>query len=72
MSSEERKPCECCHFPDGITIKPDGVHELSPHIFKQKQLLHNVTVEILECEKCGETSIAWYRQEDTYEENQEE
>ena len=63
---------EQCSFGEGVKILPDGVHELSPHIFEQKQLLHNVTVEVLECKNCGEVSIGWYRQEDTYEENQEE
>ena len=62
---------EKCSFGDGVKILPDGVHELSPHIYEQKQLLHNVTVEILKCKKCGEISIGWYRQDDTYEENDE-
>ena len=61
---------EKCSFGEGVKILPDGVHELSPHIFEQ--LLHNVTVEVLECKNCGEVSIGWYRQENTYEENQEE
>lgn len=55
----------CNH--NGITIKPDGIHELSPHKFKLEQKLRNVTVEILRCEECGEVSIGWYRQEDTEE-----
>jgi hypothetical protein len=50
-----------------ITIKPDGIHELSLHKFKLEQKLCNVTVEILRCEHCGEISIGWYRQEDTEE-----
>lgn len=55
----------CNH--NGITIKPDGIHELSPHKFKLEQKLRNVTIEILRCEECGEVSIGWYRQEDTEE-----
>jgi hypothetical protein len=55
----------CNH--NAITIKPDGIHELSPHKFKLEQKLRNVTVEILRCEECGEVSIGWYRQEDTEE-----
>ncbi len=62
------KETPLCHTPDGITIKPDGVHELSPHRFREKEILRNVTVQILECEHCGEISIGWYKQEDTYEE----
>lgn len=52
-----------------IVFKPDGIHELSPHVFKLDQKLRNVTIEILKCEKCGEISIGWYRQEDTEEIN---
>ena len=58
---------EKCKFPNGITIKPDGVHTMSPHAFKLVQKLKNVTIEILECSECGEISIGWYRQEDTEE-----
>ena len=53
----------CDH--EEITIKPDGIHDLSPHKFKLDQRLRNVTIEILRCEECGEVSIGWYRQEDT-------
>lgn len=54
-----------CGFPDGMVIKPDGIHELSPHAFRCVGRFRNVTVEILRCERCGEESIGWYRQEDT-------
>ena len=60
-----------CSFGDGVKVLPDGINELSPHMFKVKQILHNVTVEILECERCGEISIGWYRQDNTYEEQEE-
>lgn len=53
-----------------ITIKPDGVHDLSPHHFKKVQRLKNVTVEILQCKVCGKVSIGWYRQNDTVEVDQ--
>lgn len=56
----------CCKC-EGITIKPDGIHELSPHKFLLDAKYKNVTVEILRCEKCGEVSIGWYRQENTEE-----
>lgn len=51
----------------GVTIKPDGVHVLSPHQYKKMQKLKNVTIEILECKVCGKVSIGWYRQENTEE-----
>lgn len=56
-----------CKNPEGFVIKPDGIHELEPNVFKLKQRLKNVTIEILECSECGEISIGWYRQEDTEE-----
>lgn len=55
---------ECCH-PDGITIKPDGEHELSACHFQLDKRLKNVTIEILVCPKCGKVSIGWYKQENT-------
>jgi len=55
----------CNH--DGFKIKPDGIHELSPHKYALVQKLKNVTIEILQCEICGKLSIGWYRQENTEE-----
>lgn len=54
-----------CSFPDGVTIKPDGIHNLSPHNFELVGKYKNVTVEVLRCKKCGAESIGWYRQENT-------
>ena len=56
-----------CSF-GGVTIKPDGEHELSPHAFKLSRTLHNVTVQILKCAECGEESVGWTAQENTWEE----
>lgn len=55
-----------CSFPDGVTIKPDGVHELDPCIYEEIEKYVNVTVNVLRCKKCGHIDIAWERQEDTY------
>lgn len=38
----------------------DGT-ELSPHLFVQDEVIDNATVEILKCQRCGEYSIGWYR-----------
>lgn len=51
-----------------VTIRPDGVHELSLHRFREIETVENATVEILECEDCGEVSIGWYRNEVTKDE----
>ena len=56
-----------CSHGEGVTVRPDGLHELSPHTYKLTQKLRNVTVEILTCETCGDVSIAWCRQDDTEE-----
>lgn len=51
----------------GITIKPDGIHELSPHAFQEELHLRNVTVQVLRCKTCGYVSIGWRRQNNTEE-----
>lgn len=56
-----------CTFPDGVTVKPDGMHELDPHQYELDGIYTNVTVEILRCKKCGHVSIGWHRQENTEE-----
>ena len=56
-----------CSFPEGMTIRPDGVHELDPCTYEVVEKYRNVTVEVLRCPKCGHTEIGWYRQEDTEE-----
>lgn len=56
-----------CSYPDGITIKPDGINELDPCIYKVKQKFTNVTIEILECQNCGHVEISWFRQPNTEE-----
>lgn len=54
-----------CQFPNGLVIKPDGVHELDPCIYEVVERWGNVTVEVLRCEMCGSVQIEWHRQEDT-------
>lgn len=56
-----------CKFPEGIVIKPDGVHELDPCEYQEVERYANVTVSIRRCKKCGNIDIAWFRQEDTEE-----
>ena len=54
-----------CKFPDGVTIKPDGVNDLDPCIYEEVEKYANVTVTVLRCARCGHTEILWERQEDT-------
>lgn len=58
---------EKCKFPDGITIKPDGVNELDPCIYEDIAKYKNVTITISRCKKCGHIEIGWERQGDTEE-----
>ena len=56
-----------CKFPEGIVIKPDGIHELDPCEYQEVERYANVTVSIRCCKKCGNIDISWFRQEDTEE-----
>lgn len=54
-----------CSYPNGLSFKPDGVHELDPCIYEEIERYINVTVIISKCKKCGNIDISWERQEDT-------
>ena len=54
-----------CKFPDGVTVKPDSIHELDPCVYKEIDRYENVTVSILRCKKCGHIEIEWKRQPNT-------
>ena len=56
-----------CEFPNGMTIKPDGTHEVDPCLYEEIECYANVTVSINKCKRCGHIEINWYRQEDTEE-----
>jgi len=56
-----------CSLPDGVSIKPDGVHEIDPCMYEVAEVYRNVTIEVLRCKRCGHTEISWFRQEDTEE-----
>lgn len=54
-----------CSYPDGMSIRPDGIHELDPCDYELTESYANVTVEILKCKHCGHTEITWRRQPNT-------
>ncbi len=54
-----------CSFPNGMVIKPDGIHELDPCISETTEIHKNVTVEVRKCIRCGNVSIVWRTQENT-------
>jgi len=57
-----------CSFQDGVTVKPDGEHELDACCYKVKEIHRNVTVTVSECKRCGAVDISWERQDDTEDE----
>ncbi len=58
---------EKCKYPEGITIKPDGIHDLDPCVYEDIEKYANVTVVISRCKRCGHVEISWMRQDDTVE-----
>ncbi len=56
-----------CKYPEGITIKPDGIHDLDPCVYEDIEKYANVTVVVSRCKKCGHVEISWMRQDDTVE-----
>lgn len=54
-----------CSFPEGVTIKPDGINELDPCIYQDVEMYANVTVIVSRCKRCGKMDIRWERQDDT-------
>ena len=58
--------CDKCSFGD-VTIKPDGINELDPCIYKDIEMYTNVTVIISRCERCGHIDISWLKQDNTEE-----
>ena len=64
-----------CTLPAGLTIKPDGVHQLAAGLFETEQVFANCTVEVSRCKHCGEYELSWYRTaatEEVPEENWDE
>lgn len=58
---------EKCSYPDGMTIRPDGINELDPCIYEDIEIYKNATVIVSKCKKCGHIEISWKRQENTEE-----
>ena len=46
-------------------MRPDGVNELDPCVYRDVQIFRNVTVVVSRCVKCGNINIGWIRQPDT-------
>lgn len=68
MSSDNEKRCQ---FPDGVTIRPDGVNELDPCFYEEIETVKHCTVHVLRCQRCGHIEIEWER-ESTSDPDEEE
>ena len=61
----ENEKLEKCSWGDGVSVRPDGEHELDPCIYQDIQILRNVTVVVSRCIRCGYMSFGWREQENT-------
>lgn len=50
-----------CRWPEGVTVKPDGVHEADAHEWVEEEIVENTTVHVLRCKTCGAVSCGWTR-----------
>ena len=57
--------CRKCRPPNGVVIKPDGVHELEPCLYEDKELHTKVDLTISQCSRCGHITFSWRRTEET-------
>lgn len=58
-----------CSFPPGLTVRPDGVHELSPCRYRQIGVPLEADIEVYQCARCGAISILFRAkcQDEVYE-----
>lgn len=61
---------KCKHIDESgneIIVKPDGVNELDPCLYRDEMMYTNVNIIVAHCIKCGHRSIIWTRTENTEE-----
>jgi hypothetical protein len=54
-----------CTYPEGMSWKPDGVHDVDPCVYQDIEMHTNATVIVSRCVKCGKIILSWLRTEDT-------
>ena len=54
---------EKCRWPEGLDVKPDGVHSLDPCIYETVEVVENATVYVNRCVNCGHYEVSWKRNE---------
>ncbi len=50
-----------CQLPEGIEVRIDGVNELDPCLYEEIETVHNCTVHVMRCVRCGHVEISWER-----------
>lgn len=59
-----------CQFPNGMIVRPDGVHELDPCIYEEVEVVPHCTVHVLRCKRCSHMEIEWERETSSSTEEQ--
>lgn len=54
-----------CQFPEGVTIRPNGINALDPCLYKRCEEHRNVTVFLDQCVHCGHIEISWCANENS-------
>lgn len=44
--------------------RPDGI-PVDPCIMQVMERYENVTIEVMQCKRCGKVEISWFRQDNT-------
>ena len=52
----------CCSFGEGVEVRPNGIDQLDPCLYKVIEVHKNVTGEVLRCKRCGKIELSWYRE----------
>ena len=59
---EDEDRMEKCSWRDGISIKPDGIHEADPCLYQEIDRVEHCTIHVLRCVRCGHIEITWERE----------
>lgn len=66
-SDRNNEEIKKCSWGEGVSFRPDGVHELDPCIYEDVQIIKNVTVIVSRCMRCGNVVIGWKLQDNSEE-----
>ena len=53
-----------CAMPEGVSLRPDGVHEIDPCIYEEVERHSGCIVHVMRCRRCGHVEISWEKGED--------